>query len=237
VFVQASSSSKEEQAMTNTRPTLSNAEVIHLPTPRTTGGLPLMECLKRRHSTREFQTVDLPLQEVSNILWAACGDNREYAGVGIHTEGCRSSPNAHNWQEIDVYIASAHGVHLYDPRTHCLKLVLTEDIRAHTAHELQPFVPDAPLNLIYVSDMQRMLADCIPWDFGVFPWANTAVVVENVYLYCASEDLATVCRALFDREALSREMKLRPWQMVTFHQLVGYRKPVSGQHAHTHAQT
>lgn len=216
--------------------TLTNANKIELPAPRTTGGLPLLDCIKRRHSTREFQTVDLPLQEVSNILWAACGHNRDYQGVGIHVEGCRSAPTAHNWQEIEVYVASAHGLHLYDPHTHSLSLTVAKDIRAYTAHHTQPFVTDAPLNLIYVSDREKMFDAELAWDFEVFPWADTTVLVENVYLYCASENLAVVCRALFDRPALTEVMQLRPRQLVTFHQLIGYKKSTTGQHALTHAQ-
>jgi nitroreductase len=205
--------------------TLSNQPLIELPPPRMTGGVPLMEAIAKRHSTRAFRTDDLPLQEVSNILWAAAGHSRPYGGVGIHASGCRTSPGAHNCQEIDIHVASAHGLHLYDPHRHALVKLLDQDIRTYTAHETQPFVPDAPLNLIYVSDTARM-EGANDWDLSVFPWADTAVVVENVYLYCASEGLATVCRALFDRPALTEVMRLRPQQLVTFHQLVGYKKPV-----------
>jgi nitroreductase len=204
--------------------TLNHQALIELPPPRMTGGMPLMEAIASRHSTRAFRTDDLPLQEVSNILWVAGGHSRSYVGVGIHAEGCRASPGAHNWQEIDIHVASAHGLHRYDPHRHVLVKLLDQDIRAYTSHETQPFVPDAPLNLIYVSDTERM-SDAIEWDYGVFPWADTAVMVENVYLYCASEGLATVCRALFDRPALTEVMRLRPKQLVTFHQLVGYKKP------------
>lgn len=182
-----------------------------------------MEAIAKRHSARAFRTDDLPLQDVSNILWAAAGHNRTYEGVGIHVEGCRSSPGAHNWQEIDIYVASAHGLHRYGPHRHELDKVLDQDIRALTSHPTQPVVPDSPLNLIYVSDTERMY-DAIPLDYGLFPWADTAVMVENVYLYCASEGLAVVCRALFERTPLAEAMRLKPKQLITFSQLVGHKK-------------
>ena len=139
----------------------------------------------------------------------------------LRNEGCVAAPSAHNWQDVEVYVATARGVHLYDPFAHALRQVLDQDIRGLTGHPTQPFVADAPVNLIYVSDTERMY-DATPSDFGVFPWANTAVAVENVYLYCVSAGLSTVCRALFSREPIGAILQLRPRQQITFHQLVGY---------------
>lgn len=180
-----------------------------------------MDALRARRSIRSYRSEPLPPQELSNLLWAACGHNRPSEGTGIFVEGCRTSPTAHNWQEIDVYVATESGVQRFLPESHSLELVHDRDIRALTAHETQPFVTDAPVNLIYVSDTARM-DDTIPWDYGVFPWANTTVLVENVYLYCASRGLATVCRGLFGRDALTAALELKPQQLITFHQLVGY---------------
>jgi nitroreductase len=46
-------------------------------------------------------------------------------------------------------------------------------------------------------------------------------MMENVYLYCAQQGLATVSRALFDRPALTRALALRERQLLT-HQLLGH---------------
>ena len=54
--------------------------------------------------------------------------------------------------------------------------------------------------------------------------ANTGFIGQNVYLYCASEGLATVMRGLVDRLALAKVMKLRPDQKVILAQSVGYPK-------------
>jgi nitroreductase len=52
--------------------------------------------------------------------------------------------------------------------------------------------------------------------------ARTGFISQNVYLFCASEGLATVVRALVDRPALARAMGLRPDQRITLVQTVGY---------------
>lgn len=197
-------------------------ETIKLPQPRTSGGMPLLDALQQRHTTRElYSSKELPLQELSNVLWAAAGMTREQAGTGIGTKGCHTAPTAHNWQEIDVYVAMAEGLYLYDPAANTLQGIVAEDIRPYTANEMQPWVANVPVSLIYVADLARM-HEASTGDFDVFRWTDSAVMAENVYLYCASEGLATVTRALFDRAALFAAMRLRPGQVVTLSQPVGY---------------
>ena len=204
-------------------PTTSPPRAIDLPEPKITGGIPLMDALRARTSTRGFASREVPTQELSNLLWAAFGLNRPCRGTGIEAPGCRTAPAAHNWREIDVYVATPAALHLFDAESHRLQPVLTTDIRSFTAHSVQPFVLDAPLILIYVADLARM-DDASGWDKEVFPWADTSFICENVYLYCASAGLATVVRALFDRPALSEAMQLRPGQLVTFSQPLGYAR-------------
>jgi nitroreductase len=194
---------------------------IPLPEPRTTGGMPLMDAIKARHSTRKYSHTPLSLQELSEVLSAAYGLTRDYAGTGIRTTGSHAAPAAHNWQELDLFVATTHGLYRYDWRGHLLEGLLSEDIRHLTAHEEQPFVLEVPVILIFVADLARM-DHSDDWDKSVFPWADSAVAVENVYLYCASAGLATVCRAKFDRAPLAAAMGLRPEQLITFTQPVGY---------------
>ena len=194
---------------------------ITLPAPRTTGGKPLMDAIRERHSTRKYSPSPPSPQELSDVLWAAFGLTREYTGTGIRTAGSHAAPAAHNWQEVDVYVATADGLYLYEPLRHTLNGVLTEDVRHLTAHEEQPFVLEVPVLLIYVADLARM-DHSDEWDQGIFPWADSAVMAENVYLYCSSAGLATVVRAKFDRPPLAAAMGLRPDQLITFSQPLGY---------------
>lgn len=197
-------------------------KTMKLPAPQTAGGVPLMDVLRARHTTREaYSSKELPPQELSNVLWAAAGMTREQAGTGIGTTGCHTAPTAHNWQEIQVYVARADGLYLYDPSDNLLQGVTSEDIRPYTSHELQPWIVDVPVSLIYVADMAKMTGGSAG-DFDVFRWTDSAVMAENVYLYCASAGLATVVRALFDRALMFAPMKLSPGQVVTLVQPVGY---------------
>ena len=196
-------------------PALAVAEQLkptELPTPETSGGMPLMQALKARHSTREFSSRKLPLQVLSNLLWAAFGVNRPEFGK-------RTAPSAMNRQEIDIYVATAEGLYVYDAMGNKLAPVFSEDVRAATG--TQPFVGKAPVNLVYVADLAkagRASAEAS----ALYTGADTGVIAENVYLFCASAGLAVVVRGSIDRAALAKTMKLRHDQKIILAQTVGY---------------
>ncbi len=185
---------------------------IQLPNPQKEGGKPLMTALNNRMSARAFSSEKLPMQTLSNLLWAAFGINRP--------DGRRTAPSAKNWQETDIYVATADGVYLYDAKKNALDAIATGDIRAMTGE--QPYVKDAPVVLIYVSDYSKVEAGSL--DKQILVGADAGLIAENVYLFCASEGLATVVRALIDRDALAKELKLRPDQKIILDQCVGYPK-------------
>ena len=117
-------------------------KAIKLPAPDRTGGLPLMQALARRRSSREFARKPLPLPVLSSLLWAAFGVNRRGGG--------RTAPSALDAQEIDVYVALPDGAYRYDAKAHSLRLVAASDLRRVTGY--QDFVDEAPLDLVYVAD-------------------------------------------------------------------------------------
>lgn len=191
---------------------------IKLLPPDTKGGKPLMQCLKDRKTDRSFSTKKLPVEVLSNLLWAACGINRPDSGK-------RTAPSAVNWQEIDVYVTMEEGLYIYNAKAHILEPVLKSDLRKNTTQLLQPSrssVTGAPLQLIYVADYEKMSFLVSDEDKKLYSSADTGFISQNVYLYCASEGLATGVRGMVDREALSKDMKLRDKQKIILVQAVGY---------------
>jgi SagB-type dehydrogenase family enzyme len=187
-------------------------ELIELPKPDTKGGQPLMQALNKRESAREFDSRELPLQVLSDLLWAAGGVNRP------ETDG-RTAPTAHGRKEIDVYVAKADGLFLYEPQEHMLIQVSNEDIRAVTG--VQPFVAVAPVNLIFVAD-HRMMTGMTAEEKEFYSATDTGFMSQNVYLYCASAGLATVVRGSFNRLTLKKAMHLLNSQTIVLTQTVGY---------------
>ncbi len=186
---------------------------VQLPPPQTTGGRPLMEVLKDRKSTREFGSGTLSPQTLSNLLWAAFGINRP--------DGRRTAPSAMNWQEISIYVATPAGVYVYDAKANVLEPVLAGDFRAATG--TQSFVKEAAVNLVYVSDLSKT-EGAASSEAEMYTAADVGFIAQNVYLYCASEGLATVVRAGIDKPALAKTLNLLANQRIILAQSVGYRK-------------
>jgi SagB-type dehydrogenase family enzyme len=184
---------------------------IMLPEPQKSGGMPLMEALNKRKSTREFSDYEIPLQVLSDMLWAAYGFNRPQ-------EKKRTVPSAYNIQNMKVYVATADGLYLYDATSNSLILILAEDIRALTG--TQTYVRNASVNLVYVADMSMMASAGDRGEF--YSIAHAGFISQNVYLFCASFNLGTTVRDLIDRQTLEITMQLQDDEEIILAQSVGY---------------
>ncbi len=184
-----------------------------LPAPHRTGGKPVMQALQERQSIREFKSDALSTQQMSDLLWAAFGINRPEIEH-------RTAPSAVNAQDVDIYIALAGGLYRYDAKPHRMVKVSDEDVRPLSTG--QPFGKVAPIQLIYVSDYVRM-AKVAPESRPVYSGVDTGAIVQNVYLFCASEGLACVVHEL-DHAPMAKAMNLRPDQHIVVAQAVGFPK-------------
>ncbi len=192
-----------------------DSQDIKLPAPDKTGGKPLMQALNERQSTRSFTKDTLTIRQLSNLLWAGWGINRP-------DQKKRTAPSARNIQEIDIYVALPSGLYQYDAVSNVLKQIHDRDIRKLCGS--QDFVGTAPVNLVYVADMGKTgkkEGDEIKDSDLLWSYANTGFIAQNVYLYCASEDLGCVIRGMVPKDKLAPEMGLRKNQMITLSQTIG----------------
>ena len=189
------------------------AQDVKLPEPQKEGGIPLMEAINKRKSSRKFISKQLSSQVLSNLFWAAYGFNRPEKEM-------RTVPSAWNIQNISVYIAKSDGLYLYDAANNLLKLILREDIRQYTGK--QSYVNNVPVNLIYVADLSMMSR--VREKAKFYSAAQTGFIAQNVYLFCASFNLGTVVRDLIDRDNLRKLMNLKTSEEIILAQSVGYLK-------------
>jgi SagB-type dehydrogenase family enzyme len=186
-------------------------ETITLPEVQKTGGMSLMEALQNRQSQRLFSSEELSLQQMSNLLWAAYGINRP--------DGYRTVPSARTYNEFDIYIIQADGWFIYDPAKHALLKMGNDDLREFAG--TQPFVKNAPVNLIFVADFDRM-TDATDDFKNFYSATDVGYISQNVYLWCASEGIATIVRGQIDKPKAKEVLKLRPNQHIILAQTVGY---------------
>jgi len=186
------------------------AQDIQLPAPDTKGGKPLMECMTLRKSSRSFSSKKLSPQILSNIFYAADGISRK--------DGRKTVPTARNARNQMIYAATADGSWLYQPATNTLKKLGSKDIRSVCGK--QGFHADAPLVLIYVAEPAKV--GNTPEQQQNFAANHAGYSSQNVYLYAASEGLATVVCAMVDRDALAKALDLPVSQQIMYSQPIGY---------------
>ena len=181
--------------------------IIKLPAPSKTGGMPLMEALSKRATNRTMDgEKSLSQQQLSDLLWAAWGINRE--------DGRRTAPSAQNRQEIDLYLIGKQGAYLYDATKHALEPVATGDFRSQVS--AQEFAKNGDWIVIFVADHNKMKNAS-----DVTAGIDAGLIAQNIYLYGASEGLGVVVHASIDRNAIAKILKLKPNQHIVIAQTVG----------------
>ncbi|MCU0580457.1 MAG: nitroreductase family protein, partial [Desulfobacterota bacterium] len=104
-------------------PLFSGQDILTLPSFEKNLPFPLEKALQERKSVRSYDSGRiLSLGEISRLLWAADGVNRD--------NGKRTAPSALARYPVEVLAALPQGVYRYEPKPHRLIRVLTEDIRS-----------------------------------------------------------------------------------------------------------
>ncbi len=208
------------------RQTLNSDQVlqpINLPKPEKDGGISVLAALHLRRTNRNISSKKLPLQVISNLLWAAFGVNRESASFN---KPGRTAPSASNSQEIDLYLAMPEGVYLYEAIPHRLFPIVAGDFRSRAGRRS---AASAPVNIFYVVDLTRYDLGPDQPDRAIgdpeiqksYYFTDTGFIAQNVYLFAASQGLAAWFHNC-DKENTVKEFNLQSHQRVLFAQSVGY---------------
>lgn len=179
--------------------------------------MPLRDALMKRRSERQFSprrfdlTAAEDLQLLSDLLWAA---------FGPVSPRRRSAPSSHNRQETDLYVLLPEGAYVYQPAENRLEPVTEEDLRV--ASGAQDYVGTAAVEIAFVARTEKITGKT---SRGVIEtiYVDTGFISQNIYLFCASEGLATVVRAMVPKEALAQRLGLAETQEITLVQTVGWK--------------
>ena len=173
-------------------------ETISLPAPETkaTYGMSVMEALKERRSERAYVDTQLSKEQLSTVLWAACGVSDELTGK-------ITAPSAMNKQDITLYVTCKDGTWRYDNKGNKLIAVSKKDLRKEAAAN-QEFAAKAPVSIIIVSNLNVYGKKGL--EFGAM---SAGYVSENIYLACTAMGLSTVARATMNEEVLRQELQLK----------------------------
>ena len=182
---------------------------IKLLEPRIEGGMSFLQALHNRKSSRDYTpNKELSLQQISEILYCAYGFNDLKQEHRTVASGMTIFP-------LEVYAVLPNGIYHYEPKEHLLKALKQGDYMEKTGR--QPFVKYASMTLIFYSNTDKFTFNILK--LGLYKmtpketrdtWANIEVgfACQNIYLYCASENLKTLSRAWCDGEFFKKELGL-----------------------------
>ena len=180
--------------------------IVLLPNSKTLS-VDIMEALSARRTERAFSNDNLTNQQIADLLWAANGVNRV-------EDGKRTAPSARNAQEIDVYLFTPVAIYRYEAVSHSLKLVKEGDFR--TSAGTQPFYAAASVAISLVVDFGKM--EGFDEEAKAFYSAtDVGYVSQNIYLYCAAENLGTVVCGSVDREAVANLLGIQNGKVLLSH--------------------
>lgn len=191
---------------------------IVLPKPDMDLDFPLMKALQNRRTKRKWKLESLSLQDISNILWCACGETK---AATKRSKNRRTMPSGCNSQIVRVYAAMEGGVYQYNEAEHTLECIIKDDLRANLG--TQKMMKSAPFGLIYVGNFDTKTG-IFKSDYGEKMFAagtEAGMMSQNVYLYAASAGLNTVLLGLVDREYLKSVLNFDDSKVVVYTQIVG----------------
>ncbi len=129
------------------------AKEIRLPKPKEKGTSSIEEALNQRRSVRDYKREPLSLDQIAQLLWAACGKNRYR----------RTAPSAGATYPLETYLIVGEveglepGLFHYRPSIHSLHRTNERDIRDRLSRAAlgQRMIEKAPISIILAADYSR----------------------------------------------------------------------------------
>ena len=180
---------------------------IKLPTPNLKNNVTLKTALEKRKTSRTFGNKALSELDISNLLWAAYGQNRP--------NGKRTVPVARGIYAVEMYVALSDGVYKHELADNVLKKVSSKDMRG--ASDGRKMGAKAPVVLVMVADK-----DAFNGKGDQYIAMEAGAIMQNIYLYCAAYNLNTVVCGSFKPADWAKELQLPANKYVILTQVVGY---------------
>jgi len=197
------------------------------------GGHGIMEAFAARKTTREIAPTALPVQILSNLLWAACGHNRP--GGPFSAPG-RTAGSAGNSQEIEVVLLTGRAGYAYYAPDHQLDVLAEGDFRGLGLTIGQRGAEGfAPIQVVLIADPIRLSHASTVRDPGLhdsevknaYVHFDAGLIAQNVYLFAAAHGLAAWLHNC-DRDGLHKALRLGEGKRVLYAISVGLPARPSG---------
>lgn len=186
------------------------APKVALPPPYKSDGLSLEEAIRRRRSVRDYSGHPLSLEDLSRLLYYACGITETRWGIGL-----RAAPSAGALYPIEVYpvihqvTGLAPGIYHYSYADHALEQLRLGDFRAAMVQGgvAQEFLGQANVVFILTAIFQRTR-----WKYQERAYRYVLLeaghIGQNVYLTATSMGLGACAVGAFFDDDLNRLLEV-----------------------------
>jgi len=161
----------------------------------------LEKAIAIRRSRRKFSSQPLTLEQISQLLWSAQGQN-----IGGKY---RTAPSAGATYPLELFIVTGEGLFRYLPSGHALKKKSDQDLRTElaTAAWGQEFIETASLTLLFATEFSRTTNHY--GKRGIrYVYMEAGHAAQNVHLQAEALGLGSVAVGAFDDSAVSDVLSL-----------------------------
>ena len=185
----------------------SGPEIMVLPPFAKNSSYTLDRALLERKSERTFVDHALSKEELSRLLWATTGVNRE--------DGHRTTPSGAAKYPVDVLVALPEGVYRYEPKDHRLVRVFAGDIREKIP--TQDAFKKAAMITLYVLNKDKA---------SRIEWADLEIgcMGQNLYLEAVALGMGSRIIASVKTDEVTKILGLKESQVLRIAQLIGPTK-------------
>jgi len=171
------------------------ATEINLPKPKIEGLTSIEETLNKRRSVRDYKRGPLGLEQISQLLWAASGQNLYR----------RTAPSAGATYPLEIYLVVGEveglepGIYRYSSSGHSLESIKGEDVRNRLSAAAleQGMIRRAPISIVIAADYVRTTRRYGPKGIR-YVHMEAGHVGQNISLQANALSLGTVMIGAFD---------------------------------------
>jgi SagB-type dehydrogenase family enzyme len=177
------------------------AEIIKLAKPNKSGSMPLEQAITVRRSRRHFLPKSLSLEQISQLAWAAQGQNS--------ISRYRTTPSAGATYPLELFVITDEGIFRYLPAKHWLEKLADQDLRSPLASAAwgQEFIQAAPLTLVFAAEFTRTTGHY--GKRGIrYVYMEAGHAAQNVHLQAEALGLGSVAVGAFDDNSVSKVLSL-----------------------------
>jgi len=193
-----------------------SSDVIYLPTPQLDGSVSVEKALYNRRSQRDFQNMEISLEQLSQILWAAYGITLSRTDFEFLRGGLRTAPSAGGLYPLEIYVAVGKvegfesGLYKYIAQGHKIVQISNEDIRAKlcSASYGQKMIEEAPASIIFTAIFGRTTNKYKERGRERYVCMDLGHSAQNVYLQAEALGLGTCAIGAFSDEHIAKIMQL-----------------------------